>query len=398
MKIVSVDIMLCQSKSIAMSRPVVCRVNTDEGICGYGEAGATFVLGSYAAAAMLREMAPLVIGMDPMQAEVIWNKLYEQCYWTKGNGAILYSAVSALDVAMWDIRGKALGVPVYTLLGGKFRDSLRCYASQLQFGFCDHFEPQYTVEDYRKVSEIAMEKGYDAVKVDLLKFGSKPGARMAETDGYGHFSIETLKLMEARMRAVRESVGPDCEIILEQHCATTLNTAIQTAHTLEPYGIMFMEEPLAPLNPSLTSQLHHATSIPLATGERSYLREGFLPFFQDRSLSLIQPDLGLCGGITEGKKICDMAHAFDIGVQAHVCGTPISIAAGLQLECSIPNFTIHEMHVLNLVPEFLSWSTLDYTPKNGQIRVPDGPGLGIELTDAFFSSAETVTVSADRVS
>ncbi len=108
---------------------------------------------------------------------------------------------------------------------------------------------------------------------------------------------------------------------------------------------------------------------------------------------MIQPDLGLCGGITEGKKICDMAHAYDIGVQTHVCDSAISIAAGVHLECSIPNFTIHEMHVLDLVPEFLSYSTWDYTPVDGYIQVPEGPGLGVEPTEEFFRCCVTHTVS-----
>lgn len=392
MKITSVDIMIVQAKTVQISRPVICRINTDEGIYGCGEAGATFILGSESVVTMLKEMAPMIIGMDPMQNEVIWNKLYENSYWTKGNGAILFSAVSAIDIALWDIRGKAAGKPVYELLGGRFSDKLRCYASQLQFGFYDRLVPQFTLDDYRRVSEIAMEKGYDAVKVDLMKFGSKPGERITAGENYGYLTRKTLRLMEDRMRVIRETVGEDCDIILEQHCGTTLNTAVQVAEAMAPFGIMYMEEPLAPLNPALTAELSRRSPIPLTTGERSYLRQGFLPFFHDRSLDMIQPDLGLCGGITEGKKICDMAHAYDIGVQAHVCGTVISIAAGVHLECSIPNFTIHEMHVLDLIPEFLSWSSWDYTPVNGQIAVPNGPGLGVELTDAFFKQADVITV------
>lgn len=392
MKITSVDIMTLQSKSISMSCPVLCRIHTDEGLYGYGEAGATFILGSRSVFAMLREMAPRIIGMDPLRTEVIWNKLYEECYWTKGNGAILFSAVSALDIALWDIRGKAMGQPIHALLGGKFSDSLRCYASQLQFGFYDHVVPQYTLDDYRSVSQCAVEKGYDAIKVDLLMYADAPGRRVTADETYGHFSAKTLQIIDDRMRAIRETVGPSCDIILEQHCGTTLNTALQVAKVLEPYNVMFMEEPLAPLNPELTAELHRSTSIPLTTGERCYLRHGFLPFFQARSLSMIQPDLGLCGGITEGKKICDMAHTYDIGVQAHVCGTPISVAAGLQLESSIPNFTIHETHVLSLTPEFLSWGSVDFTPVNGRIRVSDGPGLGVELTADFLDKAHTEVI------
>jgi len=392
MKIKSVDVMMLQSESIRMSKPVLCRINTDEGIYGYGEAGATFLLGSESVFTMIQEMAPKIIGMDPMANEVIWSKLFDDCYWTKGNGAILMSAVSALDTAVWDIKGKALGKPLYALLGGRFNDKIRCYASQLQFGFSDHVVPQFTLDDYRNICNVAMGKGYSAIKIDLMKFGEKPGEALCGNGNFGHLNAHILKLLESRIAVIRETVGPECDIILEQHCATTLNTAIQVAKVMEPFNLMYMEEPLAPLNPELTSILSKSTTIPLTTGERSYLREGFLPFFKDRSLSMIQPDLGLCGGITEGKKICDMANTYDIGVQAHVCGTPVSVATGLHLECSIPNFTIHETHVLSLAKEFKSWGTVDFTPVNGYLQVPEGPGLGVELTDAFLDKATINTV------
>lgn len=392
MKITSVDIMIAQSKMIAFSRPVLCRINTDSGLYGYGEAGTTFILGSDSTFTMLKEMASRIIGMDPIKNEVIWNHLFQTCYWTKGNGAILMAALSAIDIALWDIRGKATNLPVHALLGGKKQDALRCYASQLQFGFHDRLVPQYTLDDYSNVCHVAMEKGYDAIKVDLMKFAESPGERIGSDETFGHFTKKTLRLIGDRMRVIREAVGPNCDIILEQHCATTLNTAIQVAKVVEPYDIMFMEEPLEPLNPKLTAELHRATTIPLTTGERSYLRQGFLPFLLDRSLAMIQPDLGICGGITEGKKICDMAAAFDVGVQAHVCGTPISVAAGLHLESVVPNFTIHETHVLSVIPEFISWGTKDLTPVNGKIQVPDGPGLGVELTDAFMKNAHIETV------
>lgn len=391
MKITSVDVIMINPETIPMSRPVLCRINTDEGIFGYGEGGATFIIGSDAVFAMLKEMSKLIIGMNPMYNEVIWEKLYQQCYWTKGNGAIIYSALSAIDIALWDIKGKALNKPVYELLGGKFRDKLRCYASQLQFGFYDRFKPQRSLEEYCEVSKIAISKGYDAVKVDVFQFGEK-GNALNVNDAFGNLSRQTLKTVDARLQAIRDSVGSDCDIILEQHCNATLNTAIQIAKVAEKYDIMYMEEPLAPLNPELTKILAQSISIPLTTGERSYTRAGYLPFFHDRSLAMIQPDLGSCGGITEGKKICDMAYSYDIGVQAHVCNSPISIAAGLHLEAAIANFTIHETHIINLFPESVAQGIYDYSPVDGYITIPDLPGLGQELSEETLRNADMVTV------
>ena len=304
----------------------------------------------------------------------------------------MQNTVSAIDIALWDIKGKALNKPVCELLGGPYKKKLRSYASQLQFGFENKLSPKYTLDDYRDVTKKALDAGYTAIKVDLLKYDEKPGAKLGQNEDFGYLTNKTLRILDERMRVIRETAGPDVDIILEQHCGTTLNTALQVAETVKPYKIMYMEEPLAPLNPDLTAELHRRTSVPLTTGERSYLRQGFMPFFKDHSLDMIQPDLGLCGGITEGKKIADMAYAYDIGVQAHVCDSAISIAAGVHLEAAIPNFTIHEMHVLDLVPEFLSFSNWDYTPVDGYISVPEGPGLGVEPSQEFFDRCKIVTV------
>ncbi|WP_298021197.1 mandelate racemase/muconate lactonizing enzyme family protein [uncultured Dysosmobacter sp.] len=395
MRITSVDAILIPPEEFKFgnSRPVLCRINTDAGYYGYGEAGATFFMGSDAVFALIQEMAPLIIGMDPMYNEVIWEKIYNNGYWTKGNGAIIYSALSAIDIALWDIRGKATGLPVYALLGGKFRDKLRCYASQLQFGF-DKTDPKFSAEEYREVAEEAVRRGYDAVKVDPMVFGrERGGEQLTSKQEFAFFDHKTLNTIAERIEATRQGVGKDADIIVEMHCTTRLPNAIQVAKAVEPYDIMYLEEPIAPLCPDATKQLAESTTIPLTNGERTYLRSGFLPFLQDRSLSMLQPDLGLCGGLTEGKKIADMAYTYDVGIQAHVCGTPISVAAGVQLEAAIANFTIHETHVSCLHDDFREMGTYDdFVPINGYITVPDRPGIGQELSDAALRRAVIATI------
>ncbi|MBQ1378185.1 MAG: mandelate racemase/muconate lactonizing enzyme family protein, partial [Lachnospiraceae bacterium] len=133
------------------------------------------------------------------------------------------------------------------------------------------------------------------------------------------------------------------------------------------------------------------TSIPLATGERTYTRWGFLPFFENHSLSLIQPDIGNCGGITEAKKICDMAHVFDVGAQMHVCSSPLSVAVALHLEAAIPNFIIHEHHIANTTSGTIAECLYDYQPENGYFTVPELPGIGQELSERAVAHAEIVT-------
>ncbi len=396
MRVISIDVLLIpeEKPTFAKTCPVLCRVNTDEGIYGYGEAGTTFFVGSEAVFAMIKELAPMVIGMNPMENEVIWEKIYKNAYWTRGNGAIIIAALSAIDTALWDIKGKALGKPVYELLGGKFRNKLRCYASQLQFGFYDTMVPQFALEGYAEVARIAKEKGYDAVKVDPMVFGTAPGnPKLVADEDFGYFRHKVLKVIADRIRVTREAMGEDADIIVEMHCSTNLQSAIQVAKACEPYDIMYLEEPVDPSVPETTKKLSQSTSIPLTTGERTYLRAGFLPFLQDRSLSMIQPDIGICGGITECKKIADMAYAYHVGVQAHVCGTPISVAAGVHLEAAIANFTIHETHVTSVTPGFRNLGVYDdFVPVNGYITVPDRPGIGQDLSEEAFRRAVKDTV------
>lgn len=391
MKITSVEIYVKDFETIKVSRNIFCKINTDEGVYGYGEAGVSFNTGSDSVAEMIKDYAKQIIGMDPIAHEVIWDKLFNNSYWTKGNGAVVISAISAIDIALWDIKGKALNVPIYKLLGGKFRDSVRCYASQLQFGW-DKLTPTITLDDYRKNAQIAIDRGYDAVKVDPLQFADDGNGSVTTNQNYGYLDSKALKTIDDRLRVTRETVGPDVDIILELHCLTTYDTALQICKIAEKYNIMYAEEALDTLMPELTKLLSQKTTVPLANGERTYLREGFLPFMKDRSLALIQPDLGICGGLTEGKKIADLAKTYNVGVQAHTCGTAISTAAALHFEASIPNFTIHETHIAAIYEEYNEFANIRFVPENGKLKIPEGPGLGIELTENAFKNCKKIVV------
>ena len=396
MKITSVDVMMFPSEKPQFSNPcpVICRVNTDEGIYGYGEAGTTFFTGSGAVAELIRDMSKMILGMNPLYNEVIWKHLFDNSYWTKSNGPIVIAALSALDTALWDIKGKAYNKPVYELLGGKFNDKLRCYASQLQFGFMECAGLKFSYDDYYEVTAYAESLGYDAVKTDPMVCGRNKGEMFAtKNETFGYFRHDLISMIDERMKATREALGPDGDIIIEMHSTTNLQTAAQVAKAVEKYDIMYMEEAIEPLVPEATAKLSEMTSIPLTGGERSCLRAGFLPYFTQRSLAMIQPDMGICGGMTEMKKIADMAYSYDVGVQAHVCGSPISVAAGVQLEAAIPNFTIHETHGTSLAPAMLAMGVYqDFVPVNGYITVPDRPGIGQELSEEALQKAVTFTV------
>lgn len=393
MKITSVDIFLVTigRPSVLGSpwNPVVVRVNTEDGISGYGEVGLCYGDTKEAPFGMCRDFAKLIIGMDAMNNEAVWARLHNT-FWGLGGGPVVYGAMSAIDIALWDIKGKALKVPVYALLGGKTNTKLRAYASQIQFDWGQTARALTRPEEYGEACLKAKEDGYDCVKVDPLCFNME--GRYKGWPCNGILQAEQLKIAHDRVEAVRRAGGDSMDIIIEVHSLTDANSAVQLGRVLEEFNIFYYEEPTMPMNPANMREIARRVNIPLASGERIYTRWGYRPFFEDHSLHVIQPDLGNCGGITEGKKICDMARVYDVGVQMHICGGPQATAAALQLEAVIPNYLIHEHHQAALLPENIRTGIYDYQPVNGYFTVPDLPGVGQELSQEAMDTAVKVTV------
>jgi L-alanine-DL-glutamate epimerase-like enolase superfamily enzyme len=395
MKITSVDVITL--KRVGTRIPVFCRVHTDEGIYGYGESGVVVGVGMTAVAEVIKDLAPLVLGMDPIENEVIWEKLRRSSYWGLSHTIIITAALSAIDVALWDIKGKAAGVPLYKLLGGRQREKLRAYASQVHFGWgIDASAPDCpktgSPEWFYQASKNAVSEGYTAIKTGI-NFHDENGGRMSYLNMNGRLPQSIVRLAEERLKATREAIGPDVDIILESHSLTDGVSCIQIANMAEKYGIFLIEEATAPLNPEVMRRIAAGTSIPIATGERTYSRWGFLPFLENGSLSVLQPDLGTCGGITEAKKICDMAQVYDVSVQMHMPMTPVNYAASLHLEAAIPNFAIHEHHIESAKQSFIDMCTFDCQPKGGYAYPPELPGLGQELSEAALAGAAIETIS-----
>ena len=401
MKITSVE---CYLAGGGLGGFVTVKVNTDEGISGFGEAGLAYGKCSEAAFGQCQDFAKMVIGMDPFNTEAIWEHLHRHTFWGMGGGVVVTSAMAAIDTACWDIKGKALGLPVYKLLGGKTNGKLRAYASQLQFGWRSSIQANdslgllYDPEDYYKVVKDAVADGYDAVKIDpvFAPLEPRPFPEIMATQGNqirGCYREHDLKRSVERIAAAREAGGPDMDIIVEIHSLLDANTAAILGKELEPYRIMYYEEPTMPCNPGVFKHIKERCSLPLATGERSYTRWGFRQFFEDRTLDVIQPDLCNTGGITETKKICDMAQVYDVGVQIHVCGGPIATAAALQVETVIPNFVIHEEHNANLLKVFKEAGKYYYAPKDGYYEVPELPGIGQEMSEQAMTTATKVVVT-----
>lgn len=393
MKVKSVEIWNTNCNDKPAWHPVLIRVNTDEGVSGVGEVGVAYGIGHSAAAGYVKDLAEqFVIGCNPFDTEKLWADIFRESFWGQGGGPIVYGAMSAVDMALWDIKGKALGQPVYRLLGGKTNDSLRTYASQIQFDWTENgFIPLGRSEQYGEAALRALEQGYDAVKLDPLQVGAD-GTMTITSDSNRILDKNTLAFAEKRIAAVRQAVGDKADIIIELHCGTSVSSGIQLCRIAEEYGCMFVEEPVHCMNPALQRKVSRSVKVPLAAGERIYTRWGYSRYFEDQSLNVIQPDLCLVGGITEGKKVCDYASVYDVTVQAHVCGSPVSTAAALHLETAISNFQIHELHVVGLQHYNRQLCNEDNLPVNGRFYVPETPGLGVTLNDGFLKTQECICV------
>ncbi|MFT4994017.1 MAG: galactonate dehydratase [Paraglaciecola sp.] len=379
MKITRVEIFDIECPKRVGWNPVFVRIHTDEGLVGVGEAGLAYDLGHSAAAHMIKEIAQaMLIGWDPMNTEALWARMLRESFWGLGGGPVIYAAMSAIDTALWDIRGKALGVPVYQLLGGKTNRKLRTYASQLQFDWDTQVNRLNDPVDFGKAAEKAVAQGYDAVKVDPIVY---------DKDGVGHFDRTKLftqpemRLFKARLQAIRDAVGQDVDIIFECHSLPGVATAIQLGQMVEDIGCLFYEEPVNYLNSKLHDKVSKRVNVPIAGGERLYNRWGVRPYLEDQSLDVLQPDIGLCGGFTEAKKVCDYADVYDVQIQAHVCGGPVATAASLHLETAIPNFLIHEHHTYAIKDWNRELCLQDPQPVNGFFEVSEEPGIGIDLND-----------------
>lgn len=394
MKITKIDIFYVNDASNPTIHPVLCRVYTDSGIYGDGEAAMSYGVGARAAYGMVRDLANIVIGMDPLENEKIWDKMYRSTFWGQNGGGVFTAGMSAIDIALWDIKGKFFNVPIYALLGGKLNDDLRTYASQLQFGWKDTMGAIFTTDEYADAAKRAVADGYDAVKVDFFTFREAKGkGGFSDKERTCMISPKDLRVVEERVRATREAVGPDVDIIMENHSFLDVNTAIQLAKAVEKYNIFYFEEPNTP-DPHTAKKLAESIAIPIASGERIYTRWQYAKYFQENSLQVAQPDMGTCGGFTEVKKVCDMAYTYDVSIQVHGCGSPISTAASLQMEAAIPNFIIHEHHQCNLGAFNIKLCKYDWQPSGGKFKVPDLPGLGQELSDFVLNNRDAVEMTS----
>ena len=355
-------------------RGVILELETDEGITGIGEAGIAYGAGTAASAEMVREMVQrFVLGRDPGPVELIWHTIYDNGFWTKGGGAISYAGLSAIDHALWDIKGKALGAPVHSLFGGPFSESLETYANGWWIG-CD------TPQEYAEAAARTATRGYRGLK--LYPLGVADPVMVVKHPVRRSIERTREQLIVERCEAIREAVGPDVEIMLDFGGGLTMDLLVPLVARLEPLDICFIEEPVDPGLPDVFAAVARTTRIPLAAGERFYGRSGFQKAFAAGGMAIAQPDICNSGGFSEGLKIAATAELHNMRVAPHNYGSPLATAIAVQFAAAIPNFM-----VLEAFPDFeaepgynpIVDAPLERTIRDGRMPVPKGPGLGVTL-------------------
>jgi galactonate dehydratase len=380
-KVSSVQIYDC--KIGPLWNPVIVRVQTDEGISGVGEVALAYGVGHDAAVGMVRNLAErFLIGANPFQVDRIWELMYRRTFWGQGGGPVVFGGMSAIDEALLDIKGKALGVPVYELLGGRCRDTLRVYANGWSRG-------RGTPEQCAEGALGVVADGYTAMKFDPF-YQDVSGTRI---DVRRALDGKQAELAYQRVKAVREAVGPEIDILVEVHGNLGTTSAIQIGKRLEEFRPFFYEEPVDALNVECMRKVAENVDIPIAAGERLYTRYGFRPYIEGQVLDILQPDIGLAGGISETKRIAAHAETYNLHLQPHNCAGPVATAAALQLDACIPNFIIQEIFPYRETETYqLVQKAYDQAAVNSHILVPEAPGLGIELDEDVISRYPCVVV------
>jgi galactonate dehydratase len=348
-------------------------VRTDDGLEGVGEV--RMINETEALLGYLAEAVPVhVLGADPFEIEALIQRLWRREYARAGQ--IAMSALAVLEMACWDIVGKALGEPVYRLLGGAVRDRIPAYAN-------GWYTVERTPEEFHAAARRVLDKGYRALKLD--PFGA----------GTWELEPEERRHALALVEAVRDAVGPDVAILIEMHGRFTPAEAVSIARELEPFRPAWIEEPVPPENLAALKNVSERVSIPVATGERIHARDEFRELFELQAADVVQPDLTMCGGIAETRRIAAWAEAYYVLVAPHNVGGPVSTAAALHLAATTPNFKIQE-HFNDFAESYVK-AAAPGNPEvvDGAFALPEGPGLGVTLDEDVVAEHPRQTIHFD---
>lgn len=355
MKVTAIKTFICHAYR---TNWVFVKVLTDvDGLYGVGEATLEYKEQTVAQACL--ELERVLVGRDPHQIEQFWQSAYRDAYWR--GGAVLMSAISAVEMALWDIKGKDLGVPVYQLLGGKVRDEIGCYAN-------GWFAPAKTPAEFAEKAKAAVAQGFKALKWDPF--------------GAAYLTIDRAQLNQAMacVDAVHEAVKDKADLIVEGHGRFDIPTAVRIGHALDAFDLLWFEEPIPPENLQGLAEVKRRIRVPVAAGERLYNRWDFRTLFEQKAADYIQPDVSHAGGLLEIRKIAATAECYHLPICPHNPSGPVANAATLQLAACIPNF-----YLLETMSSDVPWrgevSTESVRFVDGAMQIPALPGLGIDIVE-----------------
>jgi L-alanine-DL-glutamate epimerase and related enzymes of enolase superfamily len=367
MKITAIETHVCHAR---MRNWIFVKILTDQpGLWGWGEATLEWHTESVVGA--VKDISQLLVGEDPRRIEYLWQMMYRQHFW-HGNGIVRGTAISGIDIALWDILGKIHGVPCHELWGGRVRDYIRLYCHLGGGKMEDFYETDPS--DARRFGELAQQ----AVEDGFTAFKSMAVPETMPLEG-----LQPVKYAEACVRAMREAVGDEIDIMVDCHARPSPRMGMLFAKALEPYGLYFFEEPCWPESMEDIALIQRAVQTPIASGERLVGVWAFRELLEKRAVSVIQPDITHCGGLTEARRIGALAEAYRVAMAPHNPQGPVSTAASIELGFATPAYIICES-VHNDVPWRQDVVSEGFSvQREGRIVLPNArPGLGIEINEA----------------
>ncbi|MCB0093901.1 MAG: mandelate racemase/muconate lactonizing enzyme family protein, partial [Caldilineaceae bacterium] len=315
------------------------KITTDAGVTGLGEC----VHGGKQAIAIIQYLEEKLIGRDPFAIDAIFEEMRRGHVFDGGTGGALITALTGIEIALWDLKGKALNVPVYELMGGKFRDKIRMYAD------CQ-VEPGMNFDQIKQVVDGVLERGFTALKIDVDIHAY--GHHGTEMEGFSKdrfnqtaFQWEHERMVEL-VDMVTSAAGRDVAVAADVHTRLDVSSAIRLARDLEPYHLMWLEEPVPAENPKAMREVKRSTSTPICAGENLYLAHGFQELIEQQAVSIIMPDLPKCGGLSHGRRQAQMAELYYIAFAPHNVSSPIGTLASAHVCATVPNFMVLEFHWL----------------------------------------------------
>jgi galactonate dehydratase len=341
------------------------RIYTDQGVYGHGE-GTDAVQGGVGLVRMFRRF---LVGQDPLNIEALWERIRTAGIFAGAQGGQYTAALSAVEIALWDLAGKALGVPVYQLLGGKVRDRVRLYCDS-----ANHHPDDPQAKPKLKELE-AM--GFTAVKIDIDE-ANDPNRWDRVNWTASNAEIDR---MVKEVAFVRETLSPRVDLAVDMHGRYDATTAKRVAREMERFRLLFLEEPVPPENIDVMRDIRESTVTPICAGENLFLRHGFRELLEKRAVDIVMPDLQKCGGLLEGRKIADMAHVYYTPFAPHCVVSPIGTMASCHVCAAVPNFLVLEWHWISRLELWRNFVREGDIIEKGFVTLPDRPGLGVEMNE-----------------